>query len=217
MFSFVSVVPWREMLIPGSVAYNSVASVFMGRIYGEWAAVAISFLILLTTYASVFALMLGYSRVPYAAALDGAFFRWFGVLHSKHEFPHRSLVLVGVLCIIASFFELVQVITALILARILVMMVGQIAGLLILRRYHPEVKRPFRMWLYPAPAVLALCGWIYIFFSPTGQPGGWKFLLYAFGTIAAGLVAYLAVAYRKREWPFLQKGNRGSPGALSSA
>jgi amino acid transporter len=125
--------------------------------------------------------------------------------------------LVVVLCIVASFFGLVQVITTVMLARILVVMAGQIAGLLILSRYHPEVKRPSRTWLYPAPTVLALCGWIYIFFGSARQTGGWKFLLYAFGTIAAGLVAYSVVAYRKREWPLLQKGSRSSTGALSSA
>jgi amino acid transporter len=201
-FSFVCVVPWREMVKEGSVAYNAVASVFMGRIYGEWAAIAISIMILFTAFASVFALMLGYSRVPYAAALDGAFFRWFGVLHPKGEFPHRSLVLVGVLCIIASFFGLVQIITGLILARILVVFCGQIVGLFLLRKYRPEVPRPFRMWLYPIPAVLALVGWLYSFASPAFRPGGWKFMLYAFGTIAAGLVAYFILAQKKREWPF---------------
>jgi len=201
-FSFVSVVPWREMVKEGSVAFNAVASVFMGRIYGQWAAMAISVMILFTAFASVFALMLGYSRVPYAAALDGAFFRWFGVLHPKGEFPHRSLVLVGVLCIIASFFGLVQIITGLILARILVVFCGQIVGLFILRKYRPEVPRPFKMWLYPLPAVLALIGWLYAFASPAFRPQGWKFMLYAFGTIAAGLAAYLLLAWKKREWPF---------------
>jgi APA family basic amino acid/polyamine antiporter len=204
-FSFVAVLPWREMVKAGTPAYNAVASVFMGRIYGPWAAVLVSVLILFTTFACVFALMLGYSRVPYAAALDGTFFRWFGVLHPKGEFPHRSLVLVGALCIVASFFSLVQIITALILARILVVFVGQIVGLFILRRYRPEVRLPFKMWLYPAPMVLALLGWLYAFVSPMGQPGGWKFMLYAFGTIAVGLIAYFLLATRKGDWPFVPR------------
>jgi amino acid transporter len=208
-FSFVAVVPWREMVQEGTPAYTAVASVFMGRIYGHWAAVAISVLILFTAFASVFALMLGYSRVPYAAALDGAFFRWFGALHPKGEFPHRSLVLVGALCIIASFFGLVQIITALILARILVVFVGQIICLFILRKYRREVARPFKMWLYPLPAVLALVGWLYTFVSPAGQPGGWRFMLYAFGTIVAGLTGYFALAARKGNWPFNPRGGHG--------
>jgi amino acid transporter len=190
------------MIQEGAPAYRAVASVFMGRIYGEWAAIVITVLILFTAFASVFALMLGYSRVPYAAALDGAFFRWFGVLHPQGEFPHRSLLLIGGLCALASFFGLAAIITALMLARILVQFVGQIVGLFILRRYRPEVKRPFRMWLYPVPAVLALVGWLYVFASPAGQPGGWKYMIYAFGTIATGLAAYFFLAGKKREWPF---------------
>jgi amino acid transporter len=201
-FSFVSVVPWRAMVKEGSLAYNAVASVFMGKIYGQWGALVISGMVLFTAFASVFALMLGYSRVPYAAAQDGAFFRYFGVLHPQGEFPHRSLVLVGLLCIIASFFGLVQIITALILARVLVVFVGQITGLFIMRRYRHEINLPFKMWLYPLPAILALIGWFYVFVSPLSQPGGWRFMLYAFGTIIAGLAAYLALAARKRDWPF---------------
>ena len=205
-FSFVSVVPWREMIKPGSMAYNAVASVFMDKIYGPWGAIAISVMILFTAFASVFALMLGYSRVPYAAAQDGAFFRWFGVLHPKGEFPHRSLVLVGVLCIAASFFTLADIITALILARLLVVFGGQIIGLFILRKYRREVPRPFKMWLYPAPAILALVGWLYVFGSGIADPvKGWKFALYAFGTIAVGLVAYFILAARKRDWPFTRQ------------
>jgi amino acid transporter len=204
-FSFVSVVPWRDMVQPGSPAYNAVASIFMEKIYGEWAAVAISVMILFTAFASVFALMLGYSRVPYAAALDGAFFRWFGVLHPKGEFPHRSVVLIGILCIVASFFTLADIITALILARVLVVFGGQIIGLFILRKYRTEVARPFKMWLYPMPAVLALVGWLYVFGSGVADPEkGWKFALYAFGTIAVGLVAYFILAKKKREWPFAE-------------
>jgi amino acid transporter len=201
-FSFVSVVPWREIVTEGSPAYNAVASVFMGRIYGHWAAVAISIMVLFTTFACVFALMLGYSRIPYAAAQDGLFFRWFGVLHPKAEFPHRSLILIGGLCIIASFFGLTDIITALILARLLVQFVGQIIGLFILRRYRPEIQRPFKMWLYPAPALLALVGWLYVFLSPAAQPGGWKFILYALGTVAAGILAYYITAWKRRFWPF---------------
>jgi amino acid transporter len=199
-FSFVSVVPWREMVETGSAANLSVASVFMSRVYGEWAAILLTVLILFTAFASVFALMLGYSRIPYAAALDGAFFRWFGVLHPTGEFPHRSLVLIGSLCIVASLFRLGDIITGLMVARILVQFVGQIVGLFILRRYRPEIELPFRMWLYPLPAVWALVGWLYVFGSAVTED--WKFLVYALGTIAAGLVAFFIIQRRKREWPF---------------
>ena len=201
-FSFISVVPWKEMVNKGSPAYNAVASVFMARVYGQWAAVAITILILITSFACVFALMLGYSRIPYAAALDGAFFRWFGVLHPTGEFPHRSLVLIGALAIIASFFELAQIITALILARLLIQFVGQIIGLFLFRKRYSDAQRPFKMWLYPVPALLALLGWLYVFCSPLSQPGGWTFITYALATLVAGVCVYLILANKRRDWPF---------------
>jgi amino acid transporter len=200
--SFTGVVPWREMIQPGTRANQAVAAVFMSRIYGDWAAVAITILILGTSFACVFALMLGYSRIPFAAAQDGVFFRWFGVLHGKGGFPHRSLLLVGALCVVACFFALEDIIKALLLARILVMFVGQIVALFVLRRYRPEVPLPFRMWFYPIPAALALIGWLYVFMSPLGEPGGWKYGAYTAATIAGGLLAFLVAAWRKRSWPF---------------
>ena len=45
-------------------------------------------LILWTAFGSVFALLLGYSRVPYAAAREGYFFSVFGRLHPTKGFPH---------------------------------------------------------------------------------------------------------------------------------
>ncbi len=201
--SFTGVVPWREMIQPGSQAFNAIGSVYMERVGGHWASALMTLMVEITAFAATYAMMLGYSRIPYAAALDGAFFRWFGELHPTKRFPHRSLLLVGFLCIIACFFDLVQIITALMLARILSMFVAQIIGLLIHRKLHPEAPRPFRMWLYPLPALFAMVGWLGVFITPALQPGGWLYMAYAFGTIGAGFIAYLLLAWRKREWPFL--------------
>jgi len=204
-YSFVSVVPWRDMIKPGSPANLAVASVFMQRIYGHWGAVVLTAMILFTAFASVFALMLGYSRIPYAAARDGLFFSWFGTLHAKHEFPNRSLLMVGVLSAIASLFSLGDIITGLMVARILIQFVGHTIGLFVLRARKPPVKLPFKMWLYPFPAILALVGWLFIFASPAFQPGGWKFMAYAFVTIGAGIIGYFILAYKKRLWPMASR------------
>lgn len=198
-FSFVSVVPWRDMIRAGSEANLAVASVFMQDIYGHWAAVLLTCMILFTAFASVFALMLGYSRIPYAASRDGLFFNWFGKLHSTGEFPNRSLLMVGVLAAVASMFKLGDIITGLMVARILVQFVGHTIGLFVYRSSKP--KLPFKMWLYPVPAILALVGWLYIFGSSAFQPGGWKFMTYAFTTICVGICGYFVLAYKKRIWP----------------
>lgn len=215
--SFTGVVPWREMVQPGSMAFNAIGSVYMQRIYGHWASALMTLMVEVTAFAATYAMMLGYSRIPYAAALDGAFFRWFGELHPTRRFPHRALMLVGLLCIIACFFDLVQIITALMLARILSMFVSQIVGLLLHRKYRPEAPRPFRMWLYPLPALIALAGWLGVFVTPALQPKGWQYMVYALGTIVIGFAAFLVLAWRRRDWPFVPANSNMPPAAPSAA
>jgi APA family basic amino acid/polyamine antiporter len=214
--SFTGVVPWREMVRPGSMAFTAIGSVYMERLHGHWASALMTIMVEVTAFAATYAMMLGYSRIPYAAALDGAFFRWFGELHPTRRFPHRALLLVGFLCIIACFFDLVQIITALMLARILSMFVSQIIGLLLYRKHRPEAPRPFRMWLYPIPALIALAGWLAVFVTPALQPGGWRYMVYAFGTIILGFAAFLGLAWRKREWPFLAADSSVPPASPSA-
>jgi amino acid transporter len=184
--AFIGVVPWRE-----AVQTPAIASVFMERVYGRWAAVLLSAMIMVTAFGSVFALLLGYSRIPYAAAQDGIFFRSLGVLHPRDEFPHRSLLLVGGLCIGASFFSLGTVISALMTARILVQFLGQVIAVFLIRRTRPDLHRPFRMWLYPLPAVLSFAGYTYVFAA-----SGLHFILYGLATLGAGILVYLLVVRR---------------------
>jgi amino acid transporter len=200
--AFTGVLPWREMIQPGTVIYDAVGSVFMQRVAGFWASQGLTVMVLVTAFASTYSLMLGYSRIPYAAALDGTFFRFFSKTHPTKDFPHRSLVLVGVLSAIASLFDLVQIITALVLARILVMFVGQIIGLLLLRKRHPETPRPFRMWLYPLPALFAMSCWLYIFLVQAFEPQGWKYMVYVLLVIVSGVGLFLLLARQQRYWPF---------------
>jgi amino acid transporter len=174
----------------------------MQRVAGFWASQWLTIMVLVTAFASTYSLMLGYSRIPYAAALDGTFFRFFSKTHASKHFPHRSLLLVGILSAIASFFDLVQIITALVLVRILVMFVGQIIGLLLLRRRRPNTSRPFRMWLYPLPALFAMASWLYIFMVQAFEPQGWRYMLYVLAVIASGTGLFLILARRQRYWPF---------------
>jgi amino acid transporter len=114
-----------------------------------------------TAFASVFSLLLGYSRVPYAAAVDGDYFKIFARVHPKHEFPHVSLLVLGGAAIVFCLFRLADVVTALVVIRIMVQFLAQTLGIIVLRTRCPDFPRPFRMWLYPVPAVLAFIGYIY--------------------------------------------------------
>jgi exo-1,4-beta-D-glucosaminidase len=190
--SLLGVIPWREMLDS-----KYVVSEFMERLHGRGAAVAVTLMILWTAFGSVFALLLGYSRIPYAAAIQGDFFRPFAHVHPTKNFPDVSLYVLGAVSIVASFFTLDQVITALITTRVVVQFGGQIVALPLLRKRLPDSARPYKMWLYPLPAIVAFVGWAYIFVT-----SGWAYVVVGLLTLAAGVVAFLIKARAERSWPF---------------
>src|SRR5450432_2235444 len=177
--SIIAVVPWRE-----AVHSKFIASEFIERLYGTRAASAVTVLVLWTAFASVFALLLGYSRIPYAAAVNGHFFKVFARLHPTGHFPHVSLLVMGLLSIVASFWSLDAVITALITSRIIIQFVGQIVALHYLRQDRNRA-RPFQMWMYPLPSVIAFAGWSYIFLT-----SGWNYAGFGLLTLIAGVAAY---------------------------
>ena len=197
-FSIIGVVPWREFVPAASHPQsNFVVSIFMERIYGGKVATVFTAMILWTAFGSVFALLLGYSRVPYAAARDGYFFQVFARLHPSQGFPYVSLVVLGVIAILAGFVSLGTVIDALITMRILVQFIGQIGAVTLLRRRAPDMPRPYRMWLYPLPSLVALLGWIFIFATtPT------TVIAFGLGALLLGVLCFAAWSWRGRTWPF---------------
>src|SRR6266513_1136370 len=196
--SIIGVVPWRDFVPAASHAQsNFVVSIFMERIYGSGIATLFTAMILWTAFGSVFALLLGYSRVPYAAAKDGYFFKVFARLHPSGGFPYVSLIVLGVLSIFAGFVSLGMVIDALITTRILVQFIGQIGAVALLRRRAPHMPRPYRMWLYPVPSLIALLGWIFVF--ATTPP---TVVAFGLGALMLGLVCFAAWSWRGGTWPF---------------
>src|SRR6267378_6923723 len=197
-FSIIGVVPWREFVPTDSHPQSSfVVSIFMERIFGSRVATVVTAMILWTAFGSVFALLLGYSRVPYAAAKDGYFFRIFARLHPKHGFPYVSLIVLGVLSILAGMVSLDTVIQALVTMRILVQFIGQIGAVTLLRRRAPDMPRPYRMWLYPLPSLIALLGWIFIF--ATTPP---KVMVFGLAALLLGVLCFGAWSWRGKTWPF---------------
>ena len=195
-FSIIGIVPWREF-VPATDPPAPVASMLMAKIYGRPVALAFTLLVLATAVGSVFALLLGYSRIPYAAARDGYFFRIFERLHPTKNFPHLSLLLLGAVSIGCAFIPLDVVIDALLTTRILVQFVGQVGAVMLLRRREPLLERPYRIWLYPIPAFLALVGWLFVFLTNDR-----KTLLIGGATLAVGVVCFLAWSAITRRWPF---------------
>jgi basic amino acid/polyamine antiporter, APA family len=196
----LAVVPWREMLQAGQ--NNSglyVVSLFMQSIYGTWAARLVTGLVIVTAFASVFSLVLGYSRVPYAAALDGNYFKAFAKVHPVHRFPHVSLLALGIVGAAFCFLRLKDAIAALVVIRLVLQFLVQAIGSIVLRIRRPELPRPFRMWLYPLPALLATAGFLYILFE---RPNWQKEIRYAVVILLTGVAIYMIRAWKDSEWPF---------------
>src|SRR5215469_16292796 len=198
--SILGVVDWQEVM---AAAHSNnklyVFSIFMQRIYGSWAANLVTCLIMLTAFASVFSLVLGYSRVPYAAALDANYFKVFARVHPDYQFPHISLLALGGASMLFCFFPLADVISALVVIRILLQFLLQAVGLIVLRIRRPDMPRPFRMWFYPVPAVLAILGFLYVVIK---RHDSLREVRYAAVILIVGVIIYLVRSWRNREWPF---------------
>jgi len=191
--AITGVMPWRE-----AAGYkDNLTAEFMTRIHGQWAAVLVTVCLIGSCFAATFAGTLGYSRVPFAAAREGHFFRWFAAVHPKHQIPHRSLLLIGGMILFWSFFSLETIINALIATRILEQFVAQIFAVILLRNLQPERPRPWKMWCYPLPCAVALAGWIFVYANM-----GWWYMAIGAGTLVTGAIVFLIWSKRVRTWPF---------------
>jgi APA family basic amino acid/polyamine antiporter len=206
--SILGVIPWRELATSG--ASNSklyVVSTLMERVYGHGAASLVSVLVMWTAFASVFSLTLGYSRVPYAAALDGNYFRVFARVHPVYRIPYVSVLALAGVAALFCFLRLADLIAALVVIRIVLQYLLQAIGVIVLRIRRPDLPRPFRMWLYPLPALVAAASFIFILFSRNNFQ---KEIRYASVILIAGVLVYLLRAWRRKEWPF--RGTQLAPG-----
>jgi len=202
----LGVVDWHEMLDPDSQAFSSVASLVLERTLGSTAAKIVTVFILVTAFTSVLAGLLAGSRVPYDAARDGVFFRSFARLHPRHEFPTVGLLTMGVVTaagfVIGQLTSLTVLIQLLTVVTVLVQALAQIVALTVLRRRQPDLRRPYKMFLYPLPSILAGLGWVVIYgYADKNAPGLHPIEL-SLVWVAVGAGAFALWARSKGEWPF---------------
>ncbi|WP_086845804.1 APC family permease [Amycolatopsis kentuckyensis] len=176
---------------------KSVASSVLEQVWGTGTAKAITVLIVIAAIGSVFAGLLGGSRVPFEAARDKVFLPVFGKLHPKLNLPTAGVLTMGAITIIGSLFTLTTVINAAVATLVIIQSLAQVAAIVVLRRRQPNLRRPYRQWLYPVPTIIALIGWVYIYKSAE-----WLSIGLSLGWIAIGAVAYLVYAKAENTWPF---------------
>ncbi|MEV6602856.1 APC family permease [Kutzneria sp. NPDC051319] len=185
-------VPWQDVAKSSSVATLAVSTA-----WGSGIANVVTALIVVTAFASVFAGLLGGSRVPYEAARDKLFLPVFAKLHPKGHFPTAGLLVMGVITAIASLFPLGVVINALTAVIVLVQSVAQIAALVVLRRRQPGLVRPYKMWLFPVPLIIAFVGWAFLYYSTDTLSQ-----ILSVSWVVIGVVAFLIFARAEQVWPF---------------
>ena len=207
--SVLRVIPVHEFLAPGAISTrSSVIAVVMQRLYGPWAGKAMAVLIVWTAFASVFAVLLGYSRVPYAAAVDKNYFTSFATLHQTKHFPTVSLLVLGAVSVFFCLFRLPDLIAALIITRIVFQFLLQAVGLVAFRSHLGGRPNPFKIPWYPMPALLAIAGFLFVLVHGKDLS---KEIEFATGLLLTGLTIYGVRAFIEREWPF-QRGTRVGSG-----
>ena len=197
--------PWQSYAAnPSAASSLYMAATVVANNWGPWAAKAVAVMILITAFASAYGALLGFARIPYAAAMDGAFLPWFAKLHPTGRFPSVSVLVIGLLALPAACLNLTDVITWLTAGIVIIQSVAQIAALLVMRA-RGEVP-PFRMWLYPLPALVALVGWVLLFVS-TGPLA----IAIGLGTLGLGVVVYFIAPHVERAWHgFRNKSQKSS-------
>lgn len=190
----IGTVPWRE-----AIQSKAIISDYIARLYGTRAALLMTALILWVAFASVFCVLLGFTRVPFAAAAEGHFFSPFARLHPKRCFPSFSVIYMGVAAAAACLFSLEALIQMILIIQIITQFAAQCIAVMVIRRHRPHIPRPFQMPLYPLPALVALAGWIFILWS-----SGYIYVLSAMMVTLVGVLAFLWRAARAQEWPFAQ-------------
>jgi amino acid transporter len=200
----MGVVPWQTV-----AKSSSIASLVLETVWGKGISTVVTVLILITAFASVFTGLLGGSRVPYNAARDGVFLRQFGKLHPRYHFPHVAVIVMCVITALASILPLGTIIAMLTAVIVIVQALGQVAAQVVLRRRQPNLRRPYKMWLYPLFTIIALVGWVYVFVA--SGLSGTQFILpiwtnpmmLAIGWTVLGIIAYLFWArFVEHTWPF---------------
>ncbi|MFC8513151.1 APC family permease [Streptomyces sp. NPDC057257] len=202
----LGVIDWHRMTDAKDIASTSVASAVLEKTWGKGAADTVTVLILITAFASVFTGLLGGSRVPYDAARERVFFRPYAKLHPEHRFPMLGLATMGVITaigfLIGRHTDLATLIQLLTTVMVIVQALSQIVALTVLRRRQPTLKRPYRMWLYPLPSIVAFVGWCVIYgYADKNSPGRHP-IEWSLAWLALGCVAYILWARFEKVWPF---------------
>jgi len=189
LWVMMGVVPYDE-LAQTSTPFIYVADYLFGG-WGRWAGIVATIMASL----SAFSVTLGASsRVLFALGRDGHFPEIFSRLHSTYQTPHISLFICAGLVVLLSGLGVVRFLASVSSFGYLVAIGIVNVTAIGLRRRMPNLRRPFKVALYPlAPILGAISCWVFV---PTLEP---RSLMLGGGLTLIGCVLYLLQPDNRRE------------------
>lgn len=191
-----------QFVIAGALPANSIVdentpviSLLFEKVYGKNVAYVATVLLLIVAASSLFALLLGYSRIIYAAACEGMHFKLFAHLHPVKRFPdYVLLVFGGVALVFCLLFDRPSAIFRfIVVTRIFIQFIPQAVGVVLMRIKKRTKELHFKMPFYPAVPVFAVLMWSFIFFA-----SGTGYFLTGIGVILVGLLFYF-LRFRQKD------------------
>jgi amino acid transporter len=210
--AIAGVVPWFgddgivARVKAGDPSAGFVMSTFCEILFGRPFAIFFTLVVVYTIFGSVFALLLGYTYIPYAAAKDRYFYSWFGHEHpTKRGLADYSLLFMGGVAAVLCFVDLGILIQGMLTTRLIVQYIGQAVGLVILRKKAPNAVRGFRVPLYPLPIIINILGFGFVFATTSNWVfyGQAPLLEVGILTLIVGSLLFLPFAKVNKFWPFL--------------
>jgi APA family basic amino acid/polyamine antiporter len=144
-----------RILSPAEAASSDrIAALMMQRVLGGWGADLVSVAAMISIFAALNGSILSGSRVPYALARDGYFFRSFGAVHARHATPGFSILALSAWSAVLVLSGRYDQLVTLVIFPSWILYGMATAAVIVLRRKMPAAQRPYRTLGYPLVPIL---------------------------------------------------------------
>lgn len=196
--AYLYVMPIDEMMVSIRADENNIAAVLViNKLLGQGGAYIISGMILISTFGCTNATILVSSRIYYAMAKKGFFFKKAALTHPKNKTPHHSLKYQCIWACILVFSGSFDMLTDMLIIVGFLFFGLVVLGVILLRIKEKDISRPYKMPGYPVvPAVFVLFCILLLGISLYESPG--KSLI-GIGLVFSGFPFYYYWNKKKRK------------------
>src|SRR5690606_28256485 len=149
-FSYLYVMPIDEMLTAVNADQNNIAAiVVINKLFGNGGAYIIGAMILVSTFGCTNATILVSSRIYYAMAQNGLFFKGAAKCHPKNNTPSNALIYQCIWACLLVFSGSFDLLSDLIVIAAFVFYGLIVLGVILLRHKNRTIHRPYNTLGYP--------------------------------------------------------------------